>query len=107
MSETLKKHYCYVLRLREDLRDFTTWTAEEENSVRVHFNYLRGKLEEGKLFLAGRTTNIPMTESDFGIAILETGSEEEAREIMQNDPAVVAGIMKAELFEFSLALSRS
>ncbi len=106
MTTDKKKHYCYRLSLREDLRDFSSWTKDEEETVGVHFNYLKGLLESGKLVMAGRTVNMPMTESDMGIAILETDSEEEARVIMENDPAVRGGIMTAEFFEFSLALLR-
>jgi uncharacterized protein YciI len=101
-----KKYFCYRLNLREDLRDFKNWTDEENQTVGVHFNYLKRMLEAGKLLLAGRTVNIPMTDKDMGIAILETDSIEEARKIMENDPAVKSGIMTAELFEFSLALYR-
>jgi uncharacterized protein YciI len=106
MANEKLKHFCYRLTLREDLRDFESWTDEETNTVGVHFNYLKGMLENGKLVMAGRTVNTPMTERDMGIVILEAETEEEARSIMENDPAVKAGIMSAELFEFSLALHR-
>lgn len=101
-----KKHFCYRLSLREDLRDFKNWTEEENHTIGVHFNYLKGMLEAGKLVLAGRTVNMPMTDKDIGIAILETETMEEAGDIMANDPAVKSGIMTAELFKFSLALYR-
>ncbi len=106
MAPGEKKHFCYRLSLREDLRDFKNWTEEENEIVAVHFNYLKSMLEAGKLVLAGRTVNMPMTDKDMGIAILETDTMEEAAEIMANDPAVKSGIMTAELFEFSLALYR-
>lgn len=106
MSADKKKHYCYRLSLREDLRDFSSWKKEEEETVGVHFRYLTDLLDSGKLVLAGRTVNVPMTDRDMGIAILETETEEEARQIMENDPAVKDGVMTAELFEFSLALIR-
>ena len=106
MATEAKRHFCYLLSLREDLRDFKNWTEEENQIVGVHFNYLKGMLEGGKLVLAGRTVNMPMTDKDMGIAILETNTMEEAAEIMANDPAVKSGIMSAELFEFSLALYR-
>lgn len=106
MATEAKRHFCYRLSLREDLRDFKNWTEEENQTVGVHFNYLKGMLEAGKLVLAGRTINMPMTDKDMGIAILETNTMEEAAEIMANDPAVKSRIMSAELFEFSLALYR-
>lgn len=106
MATVAKRHFCYRLSLREDLRDFKNWTEEESQTVGVHFNYLKNMMEAGKLVLAGRTVNMPMTDKDMGIAILETDTMEEAAEIMANDPAVKSGIMTAELFEFSLALYR-
>lgn len=106
MAPEGKKHFCYRLSLRGDLRDFKNWTEEENQTIGVHFNYLKDMLEAGKLVLAGRTVNMPMTDKDMGIAILETDTMEEAAEIMANDPAVKSGIMTAELFEFSLALYR-
>ncbi len=106
MENNQLRFFLYRLTLREDLRDFSSWKKEEEEAVAVHFNYLKNLLNEGKLYLAGRTVNMPMTERDMGIAILEVGHEEEARSIMENDPAVKHGIMTAELFSFSLALSR-
>jgi uncharacterized protein YciI len=101
-----KKYFCYRLSLREDLREFENWTEEESQTVAVHLNYLKNMLKAGRLVLAGRTVNVPMTDRDMGVAIFEAGSEAEAREIMENDPAVKGGIMTAELFEFSLALYR-
>ncbi|MFS0779652.1 YciI family protein [Neobacillus sp. 3P2-tot-E-2] len=53
-------------------------------------HYNRGVVQEGKLILAGRTLN--MDPSGMGIVILEVDSEEEARELMENDPAVKEGI---------------
>jgi len=83
------------------------WTEKDIEIVSVHFNYLKDLLAKEILFLAGRTVHEPMTEKDFGIAILEVDSEEEARTIMENDPAVKGGIMTAELSEFSLALFKN
>jgi uncharacterized protein YciI len=86
--------------------DNNAWTQKENELIGIHFRYLQDLLEKKTLFLAGRTVNEPMTEKDCGIAILEVNSEEEARTIMENDPAVKGKLMYAELFEFSLALFR-
>ena len=40
----------------------------------------------------------------FGITVFQATSEEAARDIMNNDPAVIAGVMRAELFPFRIAL---
>lgn len=52
--------------------------------------------EEGAVLLAGRALNTDP--SSFGIVILEAESEEAARELVQNDPAVKASVFRAELF---------
>ena len=72
----------------------------------MHFAYLKDLTEKKILFLAGRSVNEPMTEKDFGIVILETKTEEEARNFMDNDPSIVQKLMYADFFEFSLALLR-
>ncbi|REE90630.1 hypothetical protein A8990_106135 [Paenibacillus taihuensis] len=46
--------------------------------------------------MAGRTS--PLDETTFGIVIFKATGEREARQFMQQDPAVAEGVMKAELF---------
>ena len=106
MEDEKKNYYCYLLRLYPEFYDHATWTEKENTLVGIHFAYLKDLVEKKILFLAGRSVNEPMTEKDFGIAILETKTEEEARNYMENDPAVKGKLMTAELFEFSLALLR-
>ncbi len=77
-------------------------TAEEERVVGEHFAYLQGLTERGVLILAGRTLNTD--ESSFGIVIFWALSEQAAREIMENDPALRQGVMKGELFPYRVAL---
>jgi uncharacterized protein YciI len=38
--------------------------------------------------------------SSFGLVVFDADSEEEAREIMENDPAVANGLMTATLYPF-------
>jgi uncharacterized protein YciI len=78
------------------------WTEREEKIIDRHFVKLEELLIEGKLILAGKTLGID--EKTFGIVIIEVGSEEEALSIMRNDPSVAEGIMKAELFPYTIAL---
>jgi len=106
MNESGKSFFCYILKLNPGFFRKDNWTDRETEIVRFHYNYLKSYMEKGTLFLAGRTINEPMTERDLGIAILETETEEEARSIMENDPAVKGKLMTAELFKFSLALAR-
>ncbi|MCB0726321.1 MAG: hypothetical protein KDD00_02580 [Ignavibacteriae bacterium] len=102
----MKKHFCYKLSLNPRLYRNEDWTENDIETVSIHFNYLKDLLAKKILFLAGRTVHEPMSDKDFGIAILEVDTIEEARTIMENDPAIKGGIMTGELFEFSLALFR-
>lgn len=99
-----KKQFIYVLKLIPRLIDENNWTSRDEEIVTNHFNHLKGLLQEGKLILAGRTLN--MDETTFGIVIFEAGSEEEARMMMNADPAVEGGIMTAQLFPYRVALMK-
>ena len=54
------------------------------------------------VLLAGRTLNTDP--SSFGIVILTADTEQEARRIMHNDPAVKARVMRAELYPYRIAL---
>lgn len=99
-----RKQFIYVLKLIPSLLKAEKWTEREEKIVNNHFNKLQGLLADGKLILAGKTADLD--ENTFGIVILEVESEEEALNIMKSDPAVAEGIMKAELFPYSVALIR-
>ena len=56
-----------------------------------HFLYLKSLLLEDKLIMAGPT----LIETDpFGVYIIETENEEEAQTLLDNDPAVQAGIQQ-------------
>ncbi len=78
-----------------------TMTPEEAEVMSIHFSYLEQKLKEGKLIIAG-----PVTTGEFGLSVVETDTEEEAREIMNNDPAVLAGIMKPTMYPYRVSLLR-
>jgi uncharacterized protein YciI len=77
-------------------------TPREAEIVSQHFSYLQDLTQKGIVFLAGRTLN--NDEKTFGICILRASSAEAARELMQNDPAVKQGVMRAELFPYRIAL---
>jgi uncharacterized protein YciI len=76
-------------------------TPEERAAVGEHVSYLERLAEAGVVLLFGRTqTTDPGT---FGIVIFRAGSPAEAERRMANDPAVRAGVMRAELFPFRVA----
>ncbi len=77
---------------------------EEQAIVGEHFDYLQDLTEKGVVILAGRTLNTDP--SSFGLVVFQAQSEAEARETMENDPAVRNGVMRAELYPYRLALMR-
>ena len=78
-------------------------TSEESRVVGEHFEYLKRLVGEGVVLLAGRTLNTDP--SSFGIVILRADSQEEARSVMEADPAVRQGVMRADLFPYRIALA--
>lgn len=77
-------------------------TSEEDRIISDHFDYLKGLTDAGVVMHAGRTLNTD--NSNFGIVILRVDSEQEARQIMHNDPAVRQRVMRAELYPYHIAL---
>jgi uncharacterized protein YciI len=77
-------------------------TDDERRVTTEHFEYLEGLTRAGTVLLAGRTLNTDP--SSFGIVLLRAESEEAAREIMLNDPAVRQRVMRAEFFPYRIAL---
>lgn len=100
--ENGKKQFIYILKLIPSLLNVDNWTARDEEIVDRHFAKLQELLKEGKLILAGKT--VGLDEKTFGIVILEVESEEEAMNIVKNDPTVAEGIMTAELYPYEVAL---
>jgi uncharacterized protein YciI len=79
-------------------------TDAERDVIARHFAHLERLTDEGVMVLVGRT--LTTDERTFGICIFEAASDEDARQIMDDDPAVREGVMSAELFPFRIALIR-
>jgi uncharacterized protein YciI len=74
-------------------------TLEEVQAMSDHFVYLKKLFEEGKLLMAG-----PCLDFAFGLCILATENEAEARALMLADPSVVRGVMQPEFHAIRLSL---
>lgn len=98
------KQFIYVLRLVPRLYADSAWTKEDNMAISRHFARFQKAIETGELILAGRTKE--PGDKTFGIAIFEAKDEAAARAFMESDPAVVAGLMTAELHPFAVALQR-
>jgi uncharacterized protein YciI len=77
-------------------------TADEKAVIAEHFAYLDGLTRSGTVHLAGRTLTTDY--ASFGIVIFSAASEEVARAVVRDDPAVRARVMRAELYPFRIAL---
>ena len=98
------KQFIYVLRLVPRLHSDANWTKDDEAALDRHFARFKHAIETRELILAGRTTE--PGDKTFGIAVFEATDEAAARVFMESDPAVVAGLMTAELHPFAVALQR-
>ena len=95
-------HYLYTIHPSRPEMLIHGPTPEEEGIVAQHFAYLKQLTEQGVVVLAGRTLNTDA--SSFGIVILQADSEEAARTLMANDPAVKHQVMRAALYPYRIAL---
>jgi uncharacterized protein len=101
-EEKTDRHFLYrVQASRHDILK-TGPTPEEAAIVQEHFDYLKDLTRKGVVVLVGRT--LTTDESAFGIVIFRAESEEAARAIMSDDPAVKKGVMRAALFPFRVIL---
>jgi uncharacterized protein YciI len=98
------KQFIYVLHLVPRLYSDSAWTKEDEAALGRHFARFKKAVEAGELILAGRTAE--PGDKTFGIAIFQAADEKAARSFMESDPAVVGGLMTAELHPFAVALER-
>ncbi len=95
---------CYLYKIQPIRPDMLAMgaTPGEDAIIGEHFSYLSDLTTKGIVLLAGRTLN--SDPSSFGIVILKAASENTARAVMLADPAVIKGVMRAELFPFRIAL---
>jgi uncharacterized protein len=98
------KQFIYVLHLVPRLYDDKAWTAEDKAAVDRHAARSREATKSRQVVLAGRTRE--SGDKTFGIVIFEATDEAAAKKFMDEDPAVVAGVMTAELHPFSVVLQR-
>jgi uncharacterized protein YciI len=98
------QQYVYVLRVAPALHDQVKWTQADNDAVSRHFARLADAVKTGQVIFAGKTTE-PL-DTTFGLVVFEAESEAAARQFMESDPAVVAGVMSATLHPYALALQR-
>ncbi|HXH18340.1 MAG TPA: hypothetical protein VNJ07_04580 [Chitinophagales bacterium] len=99
-------YFIYHLKLIPHYRLESNWKDETREIVTRHFNHLRENCDRGNVLLAGRSA-LPIEDADnFGICIFEAASLRDAQQFMDNDPALIHGIMTGKVYPFSLAMLR-
>jgi uncharacterized protein YciI len=79
-----------------------TMSDEEERIMGAHFERLQRLYADGTMILVGPT----LGQINTGIAVFEAPDEEAARRIVDEDPAVRSGLMRAELRPYQISLLR-
>ncbi|MFW9940954.1 MAG: YciI family protein [Candidatus Thorarchaeota archaeon] len=100
----IKNNHYYAI-IKPYRQDFITNPKENEDKImKDHFYYLKSLMKQKKLFFAGPTL-IP--EDPFGVIILEVETAEEAKNLLKNDPSIIAGIQRIDdLRPIRLSLTR-
>ncbi len=96
-----EKEWLYVIRAVRPEMVSEGPDAREEETLARHAEYLGDLTARGTVLLFGRTQN--RDPSGFGLVVFRTGSRVEAERVMENDPAVKEGLMRAELYPYRVA----
>jgi uncharacterized protein YciI len=93
--------FAYVVRPAFDQSFLARATDEERRVFEQHGEWLEARYAEGRVRFAGRCYDGP-----FGLVVLEAEDEQQARQMMERDPSVRAGVQSAELYPFKTFISR-
>jgi uncharacterized protein YciI len=86
---------------RTDFR--ATMTESETATMREHVAYWQALAEEGIAVVFGPVDD---PAGGWGVAVVEVGTEEEARTIRAGDPVVIADLGPVELYPMPVAIGR-
>ena len=85
-ATALKIFHCRLIPPRPDFA--FTMTEEERGLMGRHADYLRGRLRDGTMIIAGPVAD---PAGPWGLLILRVGSEAEARAVTDGDPVSSSG----------------
>jgi uncharacterized protein YciI len=78
-------------------------TPEEAKLMQQHEDYWVEQFKKGTVLIIGPVLD---PKGAFGMAVLETATEEEARTLAMNDPSVKAGLNKVELSPMRVSMMK-
>jgi uncharacterized protein YciI len=86
-----------ILQLQPQYKLKANWT-DATNKIRGHhWNYLVQLHGEGKIKFVSRTSYDIDNDNNRGYAVYVADTEQQARDLMMNDPSIVNGLMTGEL----------
>ena len=95
---------CFFMKLIPPRPTFATdITPDEAKLMQQHSDYWTAQFAKGSVLIIGPVLD---PKGIFGMAVLETATEEEARALAMNDPSVKAGLNKVELSPMKLFLMK-
>ncbi|HSP76957.1 MAG TPA: SRPBCC domain-containing protein, partial [Myxococcaceae bacterium] len=109
-----RKHYVYFIRPAR-AGFFKEPTEGERTALSEHVRYIKQLLAEGRLVMAGPAFDPPQYPEGNalalelptpGLVVFEAEDDEEARRILEADPAVKAGVFKGRVNPFKLSFWR-
>ncbi len=80
--------------------DPSAWTEADERVAEAHYQRLREATENGRVILAGRSSD----GVGPAIVVFRADSEDEAARFMEEDPFVASGLFRARLHPFRASL---
>ncbi len=101
-NNSTTKQYLIKLVLNSQFHSNEAWTDKEFALAAGHFDHLKRLKAEGRLIIAGRTQE--PHEHTFGIMIFTADNDEQAQAVLDEDPAVIGGLMIASLHPYHVAL---
>ncbi len=90
------KQFIYMFKPRRE-NFLQTMTPDEMAAFGGHLEYTKKLFDDGLVILMGACTD-----GGFGVVIFKAVSAEEAQSIFDNDPAVKARIVHAELHPYKI-----
>ena len=79
-------------------------TPEETALMAQHSNYCQEQFDAGRLLTYGP---VMAPSGAFGMGVLELADEAEARRFAENDPSVLAGMNRFEIYPMRVANARA
>ena len=80
-------------------------SEQHDDLIQKHCEYLKEYFDKNIVIFAGPSWE--ENEDNFAIVVLESENKEDARKIMDNNPAVSAQVLTSHVTEFEVFLERS